>query len=110
MRLHQDLDRLDLLPLLPAGTTGRAWLVREGRTVGVHSERLTLPQEPRLYTLSLPVGWRPVEACLLWVWQWDRTSVGVMQWERWGNFFRAGSTPAAPQPGTRVYLSGSWMV
>lgn len=107
-RLHDQVDTLDLIPFLPSGTTGKCWLLRQGNIVTVHSVSVVTTGSGLWPTISLPDGWAPTHPCLLFFWQWDTSVIRNMQWE--GTRFRGGSTPVAPQLGTRAYLFGSWIV
>ena len=108
VRLHQTIDTLDMIPFLPAGTTGNCKLKRQGNIVTVHSGAISTTGSGAWPTISLPDGWAPASQCLLFFWQWDNSIIRNMQWET--TRFRAGSAPIGPQLGTRIYLFGSWVV
>lgn len=98
-------ETLDLIPLLPEGTTGTAQLVRVGRVVTAQGQA-TLPKALNT-RLVIPPRFAPtITGTLLLWWPWDTKEVKTQQWE--GTAFRAGATPALP-PAGRLYVAGSWV-
>lgn len=110
VRLHEQVDTLDLIPFLPSGTTGPCWLLRQGNVVTVQSDRVTLPAGTgSIPNITLPQGWAPARPAMLLMHLWDSTAVRVMQYQMWARAFRAADSGGF-QYGTNGILFGSWIV